>query len=140
MDRDRRTALRHGLHQMIAGHLAALQDKDLDAYGATLADDVVLVLPGGGIVDGRPAVVALHRELFADNGWSQERFLRRVVLVGGTGWALVEYRSTIRDDDGQVSSERRAYFTLTCSVIDDIWLVIADQNTSILPVPEIALA
>lgn len=41
---------------------------------------------------------------------------------------LIEYRFVV-DADGQVESDTRAYFTLTYALVDDRWLVIADQNT-----------
>jgi uncharacterized protein (TIGR02246 family) len=120
---------RTGLDEALQEHLSALQRKDLAAYAATLADEVVLILPDGSVLDGKAAVVELHREMFADDSWTQERTVRRVLTAGSTGWVLIEYRFVVVDAEGQVVSDRRAYFTLTYALVEDRWLVIADQNT-----------
>ncbi|MEV0131601.1 nuclear transport factor 2 family protein [Dactylosporangium sp. NPDC050688] len=120
---------RTGLDEALEEHLSALERKDLDAYAATLADEVVLILPDGTVLDGKAAVVELHREMFADDSWTQERTVRRVMVAGSTGWVLIEYRFVVVDSDGKVVSDSRAYFTLTYASVDGRWLVIADQNT-----------
>lgn len=112
-----------GLDEALEEHLAALERKDLDAYAATLADEVVLILPNGTLVDGKAAMVEFHREMFADDGWTQERTVRRVIDKGNTGWVLIEYRWITAE------SQTRAYFTLTYALVDGRWLVVADQNT-----------
>lgn len=120
---------RTGLDEALEEHLSALERKDLDAYAATLADEVVLILPDGTVLDGKAAVVELHREMFADDSWTQERTVRRVLSAGSTGWVLIEYRFVVVDGDGTVVSDSRAYFTLTYALVDGRWLVVADQNT-----------
>jgi uncharacterized protein (TIGR02246 family) len=90
---------------------------------------VVLILPDGTVLDGKAAVVELHREMFADDSWTQERTVRRVMVAGSTGWVLIEYRFVVVDGDGKVVSDSRAYFTLTYASVDGRWLVVADQNT-----------
>jgi hypothetical protein len=54
-----RPVARTGLDEALAEHLSALERKDLDAYAATLADEVVLILPDGTVLDGKAAVVAV---------------------------------------------------------------------------------
>ncbi|MFF5235164.1 hypothetical protein [Dactylosporangium sp. NPDC000521] len=78
---------------------------------------------------GKPAVVELHREMFADDSWTQERTVRTVTTVGSTGRVLIEYRCCTVDADGQIMSDTNAYFTLTYAQADGRWLVVADQNT-----------
>ncbi|GAB3845796.1 YybH family protein [Micromonospora andamanensis] len=120
----------NGLHEALEEHLSALQHKDIDGYAATLADEVVLILPDGRVLDGKPAVVGLHREMFDDDSWTQTRTVRRVMTTGSTGWALVEYRFVTVDADGRTVSDTQAYFALTYALVDGRWLVVADQNTS----------
>ncbi|MFB9180266.1 YybH family protein [Dactylosporangium sucinum] len=122
-----------GLDEALAEHLAALDRKDLEAYAATLADEVVLILPDGQVLAGKPAVVELHRQLFADGSWTQERTVRTVTTVGSTGWVLIEYRFFTVDADGRIVSDTNAYFTLTYAHVDGRWLVVADQNTRKAP-------
>ncbi|MCX5121722.1 nuclear transport factor 2 family protein [Micromonospora sp. NBC_00362] len=122
------------LDEAIEEHLAALRSRDLEAYAKTLAGEVVLILPSGRMVDGKEAVVALHREMFADDSWRQQLTLRRITLADSTGWVLIEYHLVTVDADGWMVSQSRAYFTLTYALRDDRWLIIADQNTS-LPLP-----
>ncbi|MEU0561215.1 nuclear transport factor 2 family protein [Dactylosporangium sp. NPDC006015] len=118
-----------GLERALEEHLGALERKDLAAYAATLAEEVVLILPNGTVVDGRAAMVEFHREMFADDTWTQERTVRKVTLAGSTGWVLIEYLWTTVDATGAVESQTRAYFTLTYALVDGRWLVVADQNT-----------
>lgn len=126
--------LKSSLDEAIEEHLSALQRRDLEAYGGTLADEVMLILPSGQVVDGKAAVVDLHREMFADDSWTQQLTLRRAMMAGSTGWALIEYHLVTINADDRTVSERRAYFTLTYALLDSRWMIIADQNTS-LPLP-----
>ncbi|WP_336206965.1 YybH family protein [Nonomuraea sp. LPB2021202275-12-8] len=78
-------------------HLAAIAQRDLKAYAATLHDDVVVVLPSGRLLEGRQAVEDFHRDWFADLDWSQE--MRQVSLVEAAGTVVALFEADYRDVD-----------------------------------------
>jgi uncharacterized protein (TIGR02246 family) len=109
-------------------HLAAVTGRDLDAYLATVHDDVSLVMPNGRLLEGRDAVAEFHRDWFGDPDWSWTLAPIRAAATEHTGVALfaVEYH----DLDAAGLPYRMTYLlSLTFTRPGDRWLLLHDQNT-----------
>lgn len=109
-------------------HLDAIRRRDLDAFAATLHPDVCVVLPNGRLIAGAGDVVAMHREWFADTGWSWELALELRHTVGDTAVVLfvVTYHDVTAAGDPH---ERRYRLSLVFVRQDGGWLLLHDQNT-----------
>lgn len=114
--------------ELLERHLAAVPERDLDTYAATLAEDVTVIFPNGQEVVGREAVVDFHREWFADDQWIWEpEIIESHAASGGLANALVRY--TYRDTpDGE---PRQRWLALHFRNDGDGWLLYHDQNTPI---------
>jgi uncharacterized protein (TIGR02246 family) len=109
-------------------HLAAVTARDLDAYLATVHDDVSLVLPNGRLLEGREAVAEFHRDWFGDPDWSWTLSPIRTAATENAGVALfaVDYR----DLDATGRPYQMTYsLSLTFTKTGDRWLLLHDQNT-----------
>jgi uncharacterized protein (TIGR02246 family) len=115
----------------VARHLAAIADRDLPAYAATLHDDVLVVLPTGAQLHGRAAVVDFHRDFFADLDWSQELAEVRFVATDDTISTLHE--ATYRDVDRVGEPVLKRFLVgLVFTQNDGEWLLLHDQCTQLL--------
>ena len=105
-------------------HLDAIRRRDLDAFAATVHEDVTLVLPNGTLVRGRDEVVDFHREWFGSDTWRMDLAPERRVSAGDTEVAvfLVDYH----DADAYHLRYRLA---LVFTRHGDGWLLVHDQNT-----------
>ncbi|RJL31968.1 YybH family protein [Bailinhaonella thermotolerans] len=109
-------------------HLAAIADRDLKAYSATLHDDVIVVLPNGNRLEGRRSVEDFHREWFADLDWTQELHPLSLVETEGTLSALFE--ADYRDVDASGAPiHKRNLVSLVFTRTAEGWLLLHDQNT-----------
>ncbi|NRQ39134.1 SnoaL-like domain-containing protein [Nonomuraea sp. NN258] len=114
--------------QLIEAHLKAISERDLPAYTATLHDDVVVVLPNGGRLEGRQAVEDFHRDWFADLDWTQD--LTRVAYVETDGTAVATYEADYRDVDGSGAPiHARNLLCMIFTRTAEGWLLLHDQNT-----------
>jgi uncharacterized protein (TIGR02246 family) len=110
-------------------HLAAVTNRDLDDYLATVHDDVTLVMLNGRVIEGRPAAGDFHREWFADPDWSWRLTPLRSTSAGDTGVALVAV--DYDDLDGAGKPYSLSYLLgLTFTRQDGTWLLLHDQNTA----------
>jgi hypothetical protein len=92
-------------------------------YERVLADDVVMLLPGGMVIDDRAQVIAsMQGEPWASFELSDER-----VLALGDGAALVAYRGRARR--GEV--DYTALFNSTYVRVDGDWRMALHQQTPI---------
>jgi len=109
-------------------HLTAIGARDVDAYLATVHDDVSMVLPDGTLLNGRAAVGAFHRDWFADPDWAWELDLTHSARVGDTG--LVVYTVDYHDlDADQKPYSMRYLLSLVFTRVGGDWLLLHDQNT-----------
>jgi uncharacterized protein (TIGR02246 family) len=109
-------------------HLGAVRRRDLDAFAATVHEDVTLVLPNGTLLCGRDQVVGFHREWFGSDTWRMELAPERRVSAGDTEVAvyLVDYHDV---DDGGAPYHRRYRLAMVFARHGDGWLLLHDQNT-----------
>lgn len=110
--------------EVLEEHLGAIQRRDLEAYGRTLAEDVLMVLPGGRLCSGRDAVIEFHRNWFGESGWTWTATSRQVRESATSGTAMLNV--TYRDEDG----ESRLVVTLTFIDRGDGFRLVLDQNTA----------
>lgn len=112
----------------IGRHLETITGRDLDAYAATLHDDVVVVLPTGNTFVGKAAVVDFHRDFFADPDWTQT-LTEQVVTVGAdTARALYEVDYSDVDQDG-APIRTQFLLGLVFARAGADWLLLHDQCT-----------
>ena len=114
--------------EAVERHLEAVGKRDLDAYLATVHDDVSLIMPNGRLVEGRAAVGAFHREWFDDPDWSWALSPVRSAAAGDTGVAVVAVEYHDVDGAGQAYT-MRYLLSLTFARRDGTWLLLHDQNT-----------
>jgi uncharacterized protein (TIGR02246 family) len=109
-------------------HLTTIGRRDLDAYLATVHDDVSLIMPNGRLLAGRDEVAAFHREWFGDPDWSWELDLRHTTTTAGTGVAT--FTVAYHDLDAKGEPYDLSYLlTLVFARDGDRWLLLHDQNT-----------
>lgn len=108
-------------------HLAAVADRNIDAFTPTVGAHVRLVGTSGTIIDGYDAAVAAHREWFASGDWHLDASDRVFASSdGNVGWALVRVR-LIRD----VGTDHFNLFLLFAREGDGVWRLQYDQGTTV---------
>ena len=112
--------------EALTDHLDAIDQRDIDRFAATVAnDDVRFVGADGDVIEGRENVIAAHRGWFASEGWT---FAPEIVWTreqNETGLALtrVEYAE---------NDSKRTFLLLLVFVREnDTWKILYDQNTPI---------
>lgn len=122
----RTTTLEEGL----ATHLAAIRDRDIDAFAATVADDpVVLVTASGEVTTDREHLLDQHRAWFSSGDWSIETRTLHCRDHGGLGSCVLELRYRALPMDGGESVDQLSILTLLFEQRDGRWLLVQDQNT-----------
>ena len=74
----------------IEAHLAAVVNRDLDAYLSTVHPDVTVIITSGAMLRGKDAVADFHRTWFADPNWTYLATPVRTVAMDATASAVVE--------------------------------------------------
>lgn len=107
-------------------HLQAIDERDIDAFAATLASDDVRFVGGDGrIIEGRENVVAAHRDWFMNDGWRFDPEILWTREEAGAGWALTRVQYTENE-------QSREFLLLFLFVNEDgAWRLVYDQNTPI---------
>ncbi|MEV6597702.1 nuclear transport factor 2 family protein [Actinoplanes sp. NPDC051346] len=109
-------------------HLATIAGRDLEAFLATVHDEVALVAPDGRMVAGREEVAAFHRGWFADPDWTWRLEPMRLTQAGDTG--LATYAVSYDDLDADGRPYAMSYvLTLVFARVGGTWLLVHDQNT-----------
>jgi len=112
----------------VAAHLAAVTGRDLDAYLATVHDEVTVVLPNGKLLSGRDEVGAFHRDWFADPDWRMDTTPVSTAVTGDT--AVTVLAVAYHDVDAAGAAYRKDYLlSLVFARRDGRWLLVHDQNT-----------
>jgi uncharacterized protein (TIGR02246 family) len=109
-------------------HLAAIAQRDPDAYLATVHDDVALIAPNGKLLAGRDEMAAFHRDWFADPDWRWDLTALRHTVAGDTGIAVLSVDYHDLDSDGAPYSMSYV-LSLVFVRSGDSWLLLHDQNT-----------
>lgn len=107
-------------------HLEAINERDIDRFAATLAQNDVRFVGGDGrIIEGRENAIAAHRDWFLDDTWVFEPELLWTREEAGAAWALT--RITYREPGG----ERQFLLLFLFAQENGEWRLVYDQNTAI---------
>ncbi len=129
-DKLARNDLSPAAYDWYRGYLAAMDGKDLDAYGGYLADDCVMFINNDGPVTGKAAILGMlgpYWQSFAtiehdlltilgDDGEFMLEALNDYRRLDGDAVTLRAVAVTARRDDGQVASVR--LYTDTAPLFD----------------------
>jgi len=110
-----------------AAHVAAIANRDLDSYMATIAprEAQMMVLPDGTRWESRQAIREGHREWFSDLSWRFDTAeLRRDVREH---WGLIVYEVRVNRPDKV--GEPFLLSMLFAPEVDGCWYLQHDQNT-----------
>lgn len=114
-------------------HLSAVQRRDLEAFAATVADDAVLVVQGGGRLVLAPSeFLRAHREWFAAKNWTIDVTPVDIRESADMGFALLHLRYA-EHREGAGSLEQESYLTLVFERRGGRWVMVLDQNTPARP-------
>lgn len=116
--------------QTLERHLQAVQDRDLDAFLSTVAQDgsLTMILPNGSLLDDYAEIVELHEEWFADPEWqlTTELVTEHETSAMGVALLLVTYQDV---DEAGEPIQFQYFLSLTFAKRAEEWLLIHDQNT-----------
>ena len=112
-------------------HLDAITSRDLDELTATLTagDDLNVIFPNGAVLENTDAVVAFHREWFADDQWRMDPVVVKTIEGADTATALVKYDYR----DAPDGAPRSSWLALVFKIEGGEWRLVHDQNTRIDP-------
>jgi uncharacterized protein (TIGR02246 family) len=112
---------------ILARHLAAIQQRDLEALADTVAPErLVLIMADGRLVRSTREFIETHRGWFSMAGWSLQT--QEVAAFESGELAVVVLRLDYREPP-DLRSE--SYLTLVFERRDGTWLMVQDQNTPI---------
>ena len=112
----------------LQSHLDAIRRRDLEAFAATVHEDVTVVLPNGTLLCGRDEVVGFHREWFGSGTWRMDLTPERRMSAGETEVSI--FLADYHDVDAEgVAFHRRRWLTLVFVRPGDEWLLLHDTNT-----------
>lgn len=109
-------------------YLRTTDARDARGFNALLHRDVVGVLPGGTVFDGKAAMAAFVDSFFARTDWTQTFALKRKV-VGDCETGYVVFDSVYAEPAAGYSQQLVVGLTWTRE--HGRWLVLADQNTEV---------
>jgi uncharacterized protein (TIGR02246 family) len=118
--------------QTLKTHLDAINRRDLPALLDTVADDVMLILPTGKLLEGKQAYTAFHKEFFAEKTWSMRFTEKRRVENGDTAFVLLQYVYSDKDEKG-ADYRSESYLVMVFRRNAGKWRLTHDQNTRIPP-------
>jgi uncharacterized protein (TIGR02246 family) len=112
----------------VDSYLRTTAARDASGFTALLHRDVVGVLPGGTVFDGKKAMAGFITSFFARTDWTQTFDLtRKVVSNCETGYVLFD---SVYAEPADGYSQKLA-IGLTWTREHGRWLVLADQNTEV---------
>ena len=112
-------------------HLAAIAARDLDALGATVApDDVVVVTAEGEVYRGRDTFIERHRAWFAQTTWRLDADVLHVREAESLATVLLALRYRDVPSDGP-AIDQQSVLSLVFRRDGDRWLMVEDQNTPV---------
>lgn len=112
--------------ETLGRHLLAIETRDVDTLGETIADNLILIMADGKLKRTKGDFMEAHRAWFATQGWTLTAKPVEIYEGGSLGVAVLhlDYRE---GGGGQVES----YLTLVFERQGDAWLMVQDQNTPI---------
>ena len=131
--------------QLIRGILQHLETSwnryDSIGFAAVFAQDATFIHIFGGQLDGRPAIEAAHRNIFATiYRGSHANFALRSIRFVRPDVAVVFAQAQVKVKEGSEAREIETRPTLIVEREQDKWQIVAFQNTRISEVPAAAEA
>lgn len=114
----------------VQSYFSSLDKRELPGIGAMFDDDAqtAVILPGGALVVGYPAIMDLHKEWFSDPDWSMEHEVISMREMGALGLVLAKVCYHDLNEHGEPYTISY-YLHLTFCCRDGQWKVVHDQNT-----------
>ena len=111
--------------ETLGRHLLAIEERNLEALAATIADPLLLIMADGKLKRTKSEFVEAHRGWFAMKNWTLTAKPVEIYENAGLGVAVLHlyYR-----EDGKGSE---SYLTLVFENRGGEWLMVQDQNTPI---------
>jgi ketosteroid isomerase-like protein len=111
--------------ETLGRHLLAIEERNLEALAATVADPLLLIMADGKLKRTKSEFVEAHRGWFAMKNWTLSAKPVEIYENAGLGVAVLhlDYR-----EDGKASE---SYLTLVFENRGGEWLMVQDQNTPI---------
>ncbi|MEZ4712763.1 MAG: nuclear transport factor 2 family protein [Caldilineaceae bacterium] len=116
--------------QTLQRHLTAVQNRDIDTFLKTIANDgtLTLIMPNGSLWQDYDEIAELHQEWFSDPDWQMTTELLSTRESAEMASALLLVNYTDVDEEGD-PVEFQYYLHLLFAKRGADWLVIHDQNT-----------
>jgi len=120
---------RPDFRQALSKHLAAIDQRDLDALRPTLTNDnnLLVIFPGGQTLPDTNAVIDFHRNWFADTAWKFTPEVIKVIEGSDQSTAVLRYDY----QDSPDGAPRASWLVLVFALEDGQWRLVHDQNTRI---------
>jgi uncharacterized protein (TIGR02246 family) len=121
-----------GFRDVLARHLLAFEERDIDALAATVADDAVLfVTADGRLTQSKSDFVEAHRAWFAMKNWRLEIKPVQIIEGGDSGVALLRLNYREMQQPGQPPSQQQSLQTLVFQNRNGRWALALNQNTPV---------
>ena len=120
-----------GFREALGKHLLAIEDRDLDALAATIADDEVLFVQSDGkLARTKKEFLEAHRGWFAMKNWRLEVKPVHIYETPQLGVALLhlEYRET---PPGKPPTRQESLQSLVFQQRSGKWVMVLAQNTPV---------
>ena len=111
--------------ETLGRHLLAIETRDLDTLGDTIADNLILIMADGKLKRTKGDFMEAHRAWFAKQNWKLTAKPVEIYEGGSLGVAVLHL--DYREDDQRSES----YLTLVFERQGDAWVMVQDQNTPI---------
>jgi len=118
--------------QSLQRHITAVQERDLETFLDTIANDgsLTLIMPNGSLWQDYDDITELHQEWFSDSDWrmTTELITSQESAEMASALLLVNYEDVDEEDE---PVQFQYYLHLLFAKRGDKWLVVHDQNTMI---------
>lgn len=120
-----------GFATTLERHLRAVEGRDLTTLMGTVSDgDFMLILPNGKVIGSRAEYEAMHREWFAERGWTIKFRVEKTVETPELAYAVATYDYE-ESSSGGAATRKRRYLQLVFRKYETGWKLVHDQNTPI---------
>lgn len=111
--------------ETLGRHLLAIEERNLEALAATVADPLILVMADGTLKRSKAEFVDAHRGWFAMQNWTLTAKPVEIYEGGPLGVAVLhlDYREDAKRSE--------SLLTLVFERRGNEWLMVQDQNTPI---------
>jgi ketosteroid isomerase-like protein len=112
-------------------HLSAIQEKNLPAFGETVAqDEIILITADGRLVMSPQELLEMHNDWFAMDGWNLEVNPVQVYETPEMGVAVLRLLYS-EDPEDRPAVREESLLTLIFRQRGGEWRMVQDQNTPV---------